>query len=131
MKLIDDAELSGLLDGELTAERAREVRDAMAQSAALRRRYEELAAMDAEFRTQAQAAAFRPQVVLMAQPFALGAGLCVATVALLLFRVALKILPPAAGIPLEVVLLAALLLWGVPRLLRLGALGYHVDAAPA
>ncbi len=84
MNPIDPAELSALMDGELTPERAAEVRAAIAQDAGLKAEFDRLQGMDADWRAAASGAAFRPRVDLAAGAAAWPAalwvlGLCVLT----------------------------------------------------
>ena len=62
MAQIDPAELSAYLDGELPAERAEEVRAALARDPELRRSYEMLVVHDADWRARAETAMFQPHV---------------------------------------------------------------------
>jgi anti-sigma factor RsiW len=62
MKRVDPSELSALLDGELTPERAAEVRQAIADDPALRREYAVLARLDDDLKLHAQETVFQPQV---------------------------------------------------------------------
>lgn len=63
MKPVDPAELSALLDGELSPERSREVEAAIASDPELRAEWEQLRTLDARWRSAAATAAFRPQIV--------------------------------------------------------------------
>lgn len=117
MTPLDPAELSALLDGELTPERAAVVRQALANDPVLRQQYEALANRDTSWKQTAATAAFRPRVSLdrglWSYRFRAGATLA----GLLLLRLALKVMPTAVSVSLEVVLLTVLLVWGVRRLL--------------
>jgi anti-sigma factor RsiW len=62
MKPVDPAELSALLDGELSPERSREVEAAIASDPELRTEWEQLRILDARWRSAAATAAFRPQI---------------------------------------------------------------------
>jgi hypothetical protein len=62
MKRVDDCELSSLIDEELTAERAAEVRQAIADDPVLRRQYEELVRLDDELQAHGRDAVFQPRV---------------------------------------------------------------------
>lgn len=64
MRPIDPAELSALLDGELDASRAAEVRAALAGDAALRAQYEALAQADAQLRAFAASLELNPRIRL-------------------------------------------------------------------
>ena len=115
MRPIDPAELSALLDGELSVERAGQVRRAIAEDETLRREYEEIAALDVEFKAYAEAAAFRPRVS-MAATTAPRISLLPLVVGLLLLRVLLKSTPFLVATGLEVVVLAFLVGWVLQRL---------------
>jgi len=119
MPPIDPAELSALLDGELPAGRAEEVRAALSQDPVLRQSYEQLVACDANWSTRAAAAMFRPRVQLDRAPFA-GRFLTATAVVLglLLLRMALKALPPLYGAGLEALLLAIVVGWGLRRIMH-------------
>jgi anti-sigma factor RsiW len=64
MNAIDPAELSALLDGELSPQRAREVEAAIARDPELRAAFGRLRALDARWRSMASTAAFRPETDL-------------------------------------------------------------------
>ena len=127
MKPIDPMELSALLDGELSPERADQVRRAIAQDELLRREYGELAALDADLRARAQAATFAPRVSIpeamsipdaaatFPLPIVLGALVFMAA------RLALKAAPPVLATCLEVFALALIVTWGLRRLLASSA----------
>jgi anti-sigma factor RsiW len=106
MHPIDPAELSAFLDGELPAKRAEEVRAALALDPALRQSFEQLVALDADWKERAATAMFRPRVQLEAAP---SAGR---------FRVAAKALPSLYGAGLDALLLALVVGWGLVRILR-------------
>lgn len=115
---IDPAELSALLDGELPAARAEEVRAALAQDPSLRQSYERLVVLDADWTARAAAALFRPRV-RMAPNWVSGRFLTAAAVlGLLGLRLALKAQPPLVGAALEALLLALVVGWGLRRLLH-------------
>jgi anti-sigma factor RsiW len=62
MKPVLPEELSALMDGELDAERAREVEQALAANPALRSEFERLVDLDAQWRAAASTAVFAPAV---------------------------------------------------------------------
>ena len=115
---IDPAELSAFLDGELPAERADEVRVALARDAALRESFERLAALDADCKGRAAAAMFRPRVQLTPRPAPGRYWMAAGAIGLLLVSLALKTPPPAIGAGLGVLLLVLFLGWGLRRILR-------------
>jgi anti-sigma factor RsiW len=64
MNPIDPAELSALLDGELTPQRADEVRAAIQHDPSLKTEFERLRRLDAACREAAATAEFQPQVTI-------------------------------------------------------------------
>ncbi|HYF49222.1 MAG TPA: hypothetical protein VEJ63_07445 [Planctomycetota bacterium] len=64
MTPIDEAELSGYLDGELSPENAEKVREAMERNPALKAEYERLAALDAACHRAAGTSPFKPAISL-------------------------------------------------------------------
>ena len=122
MKPIEPEELSALLDGELPPDRADHVRRAMAEDPALRRLYDQLAALDAELKARASAMVFQPRLNL-AEVLAeegtpvLGRALLVG-VSLVLLRLAVRLAPLADGAAVHAALLALALAWLLTRLVR-------------
>ncbi|CAN5510438.1 hypothetical protein BH10PLA2_BH10PLA2_03130 [soil metagenome] len=116
---IDPAELSAYVDGELTSQRAEEIRAALARDPVLRATYEQLAVLDADWSARAASVMFRPRVRVGPAPFA-GPFLLVAAMVLglLLVRMGLKFLPPILGTSLEAMLLVLVVLGGLGRILR-------------
>ena len=127
MKPIDPMELSALLDGELSPERADQVRRAIAEDESLRREYEELAALDADLKARAQAAVFAPRVSFLDAAALPGAAvfaplpLIIVVLALMAARLALKAAPAALDVGLETGALALVVTWGLRRLLAAAA----------
>lgn len=114
MKLIDPAELSVYLDGELDPVRAREVETALAGESTLRAQFNALANADTAWRAAARSANFQPMVRLPLNPafFASQPG-AAAVVALL---VAVRVLPKltdilAWGFFLHGITLAVIIVW--------------------
>jgi anti-sigma factor RsiW len=64
MRLVEPAELSAYLDGELDPDRARELAAALAEDADLRAAYEALANSDKSWQLAAAAASFKPAIDL-------------------------------------------------------------------
>lgn len=64
MMPLDPVELSAYLDGELSAERMREIESILASDPIARAEFEALAAADANWRKSARSAAFHPNVDL-------------------------------------------------------------------
>lgn len=117
MTPIDPAELSALLDGELSAERAAVVRQALADDPALRAEYEAMLRCDTAWKAAAATARFTPQVSLHQSLWGYRLRAAGVVSGLLLLRIALKVMPSALAVPIETVLLTVLLVWGVRRLL--------------
>jgi anti-sigma factor RsiW len=63
-------ELSGLLDGELTLQREKEIRRMMEEDAGLRAEFERLQRFDKAWSTAASQAAFQPDIILPPQGMA-------------------------------------------------------------
>jgi anti-sigma factor RsiW len=118
MHPIDPAELSAFLDGELPAERAKEVRAALALDPALHQTYEQLVALDADWKERAATAMFRPRVQLNAAPSAGRFRIVASMLGLLLLRIAVKALPSLYGAGLDALLLALVVGWGLVRILH-------------
>ncbi|MBI4581169.1 MAG: hypothetical protein HY718_15815 [Planctomycetes bacterium] len=119
MNPVDPAELSALLDGELTPSRAAEVRAAVDADPALRAEFDQLQALDAACRSAAATATFPPQVAVpAAHPSWSWTAIGVAAVLLLIVRLAPKLLDlAAAGVLLNAAALAVAVVWLV-RLTR-------------
>lgn len=115
---IEPAELSAFLDGELPASRAEEVRIALAQDPELRQSFEQLAALDADWKARASAALFRPRVRLERGVVRGRLLIAAAVVGLVLFRIALKSQPPVLGTAVDTLLLAVLVSWGLRRIMQ-------------
>jgi hypothetical protein len=116
---IDPVELSAFLDGELSAERAEEIRVALDRDPILRATYEQLALCDADWSARAATAMFRPKVRVGPAPFA-GRFVTLAAIllGLLLLRMGLKTLPPIYGASLETLLLVLVVMAGLGRILH-------------
>ena len=115
---VEPHELSGLLDGELDAQRAAEVRRAMEENAELRAEYDRLCMLDRTCSTAASQAAFKPGLALphartrrVPLGIALGLGLIVLLTARLLPKV---VSAPAYGVAAHLLMMAAVvvgLIW--------------------
>lgn len=106
-------ELSGLLDGELDASRAKEVRRRIDEDPALRAEFEALVRMDQGLSREAEQAAFTPEIVFPAgeasesKTWSWPAGMAIAC-GLLIVRFAPKLFDLAAmGIAVQIGLCAA------------------------
>lgn len=118
MTPIDSAEISALIDGELTPERAQEVRRAIASDPALGGLHAQLTAVDADLKMHAAAAVFHPRVSLPLQSGYLGHYLLLGATLLLILRVVVKIAPVALAIGLQIPVLVLIIVWLVLRLGR-------------
>ena len=126
MNLIDEAELSGLLDGELDPERAAIVRQAIGRDPALKAQFERLSKLDGSCRRVAEQASFSPRVVLPVTPspeiensFPIqGSSAAAALIGLVAIYFAPKILSGfLIGMALHALALAAVL-WMISRVVR-------------
>jgi anti-sigma factor RsiW len=117
MKPIEPAEISALLDGELSGQRADEVRRAIAEDESLGQVYEQLAALDGDLKACAAQAAFRPRVSIKA-PSPLGVHVLVMAVLMLLVRLTVRLLPFGLAEVLELAVLALVVGWVLTGLLR-------------
>jgi hypothetical protein len=125
MKPILPEELSALLDGELPAERAAEVRQALADNTTLRQEFERLTMLDANLKACAATAAFAPRVSLargLVQRRAVWFGLVAALLAL---RWLLKVCPPPLSFGLEIAVLCFVIGWGLRYLLQRSSEDLH------
>jgi len=123
MRLVQPEELSGLLDGELEPERAREVEMQIATDPMLRAEFEAMSETDAIWRASAGAAAFSPDVALPAD--ARGAGwlavLAVSIGGLIVTRIILKLAGSNAlafGLPAISLMLLLAAVVGLARMER-------------
>jgi anti-sigma factor RsiW len=99
MKDVQDHELSGLLDGELSPARALEVRAAIGADPALRSEYESIARLDARLSELAEGAAFAPEVSLpLHDARQMGSVHWLAIVAIVLALMAIRFLPKLADL---------------------------------
>jgi len=120
MKSVDPAELSALIDGELSPERAAEVRQAIETDEALRRQYQRLLMLDAELKTEAQSALFRPRVTLPQPSRVSWLPLIPLVLLLVALRILFKVLPSLPEIGLETAALIVIV-GGVLRRLLVSA----------
>ncbi len=123
MRPIDPAEISALIDGELSPTRADEVRRAIAADEALRRVHSELLAMDADLKEAAAQAVFQPRIALPNVANGFAQRVALAAAALVLARVAMKLASPELAAGLAIALLAVVIGWLLWFLTR--------DAVPA
>jgi anti-sigma factor RsiW len=121
MKPVDPAEISALLDGELSAERSEQVRRSIAESSELRQVFEELTAVHRDVTADAVAARFRPRLSLPGGTTFPALGVLGFAIAMLVVRVAAKLVPVTVGGVLHAAALAAVLWWVCSCLLRVAA----------
>jgi anti-sigma factor RsiW len=109
MKPVEPEELSALLDDELPPARAREIEAQMQSDPALRDAYEALAGNDAAWRAAAATAAFAPAVQQGAKSWRPYAAVLALAAALIVLRMAPKLLEaPQLGWLAHALALAAL-----------------------
>jgi anti-sigma factor RsiW len=105
---VEPWELSGLLDGELSPERAAQVRAAIESDPALRQQWETLARLDHQWSDRAAGADFAVRVSLPIVRWPLAASVLVG-VLLLVVRFVPKFIAPTVGLLLQSAVLALLL----------------------
>ena len=93
MKPVEPAEVSALLDGELSPGRAAQVRQAISEGSELRSVFEDLSAVHRELTACAAAARFQPRISLARSTSYPGAGVLGFALGLLVLRVMVKLLP--------------------------------------
>ena len=118
MSPIDPAELSALLDGELPAPHAEEVRAALAVDPALATQFERLAGLDAEWKGCAAALEFRPRVSLRRARLHRSLRATVLLLGIVGLRLVLKIALPSLEVVVALAMFAVVAGWGVGYLLR-------------
>jgi anti-sigma factor RsiW len=117
MKPIEPSEISGLIDGELMPSDAERVRRALAEDEALHAQYDELATLHEDLKILATAVAFRPRISLAPSLTRIRFDMPMLIVAALILRLAMKMMPVAAGCIIAMGVLV-LVIWGVVHLLR-------------
>ena len=118
MKTVDPAELSALLDGEISPERTEQVHRALAENSELRSVFESLSAIHKELATCAVAVRFQPRISLASSTRVSAVVLGIALVMLVL-RVMTKLVPLGVAAMLQAVALVLVLWWVSFYLLRL------------
>ena len=119
MKPVDPAEISALLDGELSPERTKQVRRAIAENSELRCVFENLSAIHRALTACAAAVRFQPRISL-ARSFGFPAiGVLGFAVAMLVLRLTAKLVPLGVGVVFQATALAIVLWWVSTCLLRL------------
>jgi anti-sigma factor RsiW len=118
MSPLDPAELSALLDGELSPARAEEVRCSIAADPALRAVYDRLVGQDAQWKAGAAQLTFQPQATLgrgLLRRRLRGAALVLGVVG---FRLGLKLAPAPLEFAVALLGFALVAGWGVSFFLR-------------
>lgn len=115
MKQVQEEELSALIDGELSPERAEEVRVMLQTNPALREQFAVLGKFDAQLWRAGEDAAFSAEITFPAKPLVTGSvrmwplGIGVA-LALVVIRLLPKLIDlPTLGVSLQVAACAAIL----------------------
>jgi anti-sigma factor RsiW len=93
MNPVDPIEISGLIDGELSADRSQAVRNAIEEDDSLRREFEQLSAFHEEWLRAAGTVTFHPQVSLPRGPWPLPFNIPAALCVLVVFRLSMKTIP--------------------------------------
>tara|TARA_R110001592_G_scaffold45546_3_gene145675 strand:- start:241 stop:630 length:390 start_codon:yes stop_codon:yes gene_type:complete len=115
LKLINDSELSGHLDGELDQKRAREVAATLAKDPLLRQEFTALSALDMQWKKAAQTVAFSPQKIMLpirkSDISKSTFTFAVVAIAFTTVRLAPKLIAIEWGFALHGLALAAVLIW--------------------
>jgi hypothetical protein len=119
MKPVDPAELSALLDGELSPERTEQVRRALAENSDLRCVFEDLSAVHSDLTACGVGARFQPRISLASSSRYPAVGILGFATAMLVLRVTAKFLPLGVGVVFQATALAVVLWWVFSCLLRL------------
>jgi len=129
MNKIDPCEISGLLDGELSPERAAEVRAFIEADASARAEYQRLCRLHDVWSEAAASAAFQPRVRLngAASP-RVAVSVALGLVVLLAARFLPKLVLPLGGIAVQGFVLLAVVAWLVVESVGRKA---RQDSAPA
>jgi hypothetical protein len=114
MNQIDPAELSGLLDREMSEERSREIRQLVAHTSSLREELETLTIADSRWRAAARSAAFHVEIRLHREKiFAVSPT---QAALFMTFLLAIRFLPKLAntltlGLAINAIALAMVIAW--------------------
>jgi len=119
MSEIKPEELSGLLDGELSQERAEAVRKAIEKDPELRNRFEELERLHLACVQASVKTSFVPTITLPVRKNSPFRFPVITTVILLGLRVTFKLAPFPVVTVAEAVLLSAFVVWGLRSLAKL------------
>lgn len=117
MKPISPEEVSALFDGELTPDRAEEVRRAIVENEELHRLYQQMASADSALRSFAAACRFEPRLSLPNSAPVPDFPIYAVAFGLLILRIVGKILPFGPGIGLQALAIAILVAWLLYRFL--------------
>ena len=115
---IDVEKLSGLLDGELPAGEAEQLRRAIAGDEELGRQFAQLQSLDGELKAVGESAAFQPRVRIPMSASGAPLPLAWMILAVMILRIALKALPLPMSCVLGAAALAFLLSWGLSKLIE-------------
>jgi anti-sigma factor RsiW len=118
MKPIDVEKLSGLLDGELPPGEAEQLRRVIARDEELGRQFSLLQSLDGELKAMGEAAAVQPRVRIPMEAGDATLSLPWVILAVLVLRIALKVLPQPMSCLLGAAVLAFLLSWGLSKLIE-------------
>ena len=121
MKPVDPTEVSALLDGELSPERAEQVRCAIAEDSELRRVFDELSIVHTDLMHCAAAARFQPRLTLAKSTSSPGISIVGLGLTVLTLRLTVKLLPLGLGVAFQATALVFVLLWVFFCLVRLTA----------
>lgn len=119
MKPVDPAEISALLDGELSRERTEQVRRALAENRELRSVFDNLSALHRDLTACGVAASFRPRISLASSTRFPAVGVLGFAAAMLVLRVTAKLVPLGVGVVFQAAALGLFLWWVSSCLLRL------------
>ena len=111
MKPVDPPEISALLDGELSPERAEQVRCAIAEDRELRRVFDELSVVHTDLIHCAAAARFQPRLTLAKSTSSPGISIVGLGLTVLTLRLTVKLLPLGVGVAFQATALVFVLLW--------------------
>jgi hypothetical protein len=117
MKPVSREEISAIFDGELTPDRAKEVRHAIVENEQLRRIHDQMAETDIALSSFATACQFEPHVSLPNTSPVLGLHFFAVALSLLIIRIVAKALPFGLSISLQTLAITILAGWLFHRFL--------------
>jgi len=119
MKPVDPAEISALLDGELSPERTEQVRRAIAEDSELRREFDELSVVHTDLTRCAVATRFQPRLPFLKNTSPPAIAIVGLGLAMLILRLTVKLIPLGVGVAVQSTALVLVLLWVFHCLVRL------------